>query len=99
LRTLLLVLGAAVAGLLLGLGAFFLASSVGSGQVQDLGDTVRLDPAQVTVTPAPTLTPSTNPTLNPQPEQVVPAAPSPATADLDDVDDTDDDGGDDPDDD
>jgi hypothetical protein len=99
LRTLLLVLAAAVAGLLLGLGAFSVATAVGSGRVQDLGDPVRLDPARVTVTPAPTPTPVTDPRLNPPPEQVVPAAPSPATADMDDTGATDDDGDDDPDDD
>jgi hypothetical protein len=82
------VLVAAVAGLLLGFGAFSLASAFGTGQVQDLGDPVRFDPAGVAVTPAPT--PTLIPTLNPPPEQVVPAAPSPADDDADTDDDDDD---------
>ena len=99
LRTLLLVLAAAMAGMLLGVGAFSLASAVGARQVQDLGDLVRFDPARVTVTPGPaqtpapapaaTTAPAATPDLNPQPEQVVPAAPSPAQDD--DADDADDD--------
>ena len=93
LRTLLLVLAAAMAGMLLGIGAFSLASAVGTRQVQDLGDLVRFDPARVTVTPRPAQTPAPDPAatpdLNPQPEQVVPAAPSPAQDD--DADDPDDD--------
>ena len=97
LRTLLLVLAAAMAGMLLGIGAFSLASAVGARQVQDLGDLVRFDPAGVTVTPRPAQTPAPDPAatpdLNPQPEQVVPAAPSPAQDD--DADDTADDTADD----
>ena len=97
LRTLLLVLAAAMAGMLLGVGAFSLASAVGARQVQDLGDLVRFDPARVSVTPGLAQTPPPTPTLNPQPEQVVPAVPSPAQGDADDADD--DDGDDDADDD
>ena len=89
LRTLLLVLAAALAGMLLGVGAFSLASAVGTRQVQDLGDLVRFDPARVSVTPGLAQTPPPTPTLNPQPQQVVPAAPSPAQDD-----DADDDAGD-----
>lgn len=94
LRTLLLVVAAAVAGLLLGLGAFSVASALGAMQVQDLGDPVRFDPARVSVTPVPTATTSPNPTLSPSPEQVVPPAPSLA-ADDDLDDDLDDDADDD----
>ena len=89
LRTLLFVLVAAMAGLLLGLGAFTVASALGAGQEQNLGDPVRFDPARVTVTPSPN--PTLTPTLNPLSEQVVPAPPSPADDDADDVDDPDDD--------
>jgi hypothetical protein len=88
----LLVLGGVVAGLLLGVGAFWVASGLGGMQVQDLGDPVRFDPARVTVTPRPNPTTIPNATVSPQPEQVVPPAPSPA-------DDADDDAGDDSDDD
>jgi hypothetical protein len=93
LRTLLFVLVAAMAGLLLGLGAFTVASAVGAGRDQNLGDPVRFDPAKVTVIPLPTpsMTPTMNPTLNPLPQQVVPAAPSPADDDSDDDSDDDDD--------
>jgi hypothetical protein len=104
LRTLFLVLVAAMAGMMLGFGAFSLASAVGGRQVQDLGDLVKLDPAKVTVTPGPTQTPTptpaATPTLNPQPEQVLPAVPSPAQDDdTDDDADADDDTDDDADDD
>jgi hypothetical protein len=95
LRTLLFVLVAAVAGLLLGLGAFTVASALGAGQEQNLGDPVRFDPAEVTVTPQPnptaTVSPTMTSTLNPLPEQVVPAPPSPADDDSDDADDSGDD--------
>jgi hypothetical protein len=90
LRTLLFVLVAVMAGLLLGLGAFSVASALGAGQEQNLGEPVRFDPAKVTVTPTPN--PTMTPTLNPLPEQVVPAPPSPADDDSDD--DSDDDDGD-----
>jgi len=92
LRTLLLVLVATMAGMLLGFGAFSLASAVGARQVQDLGDLVRFDPARVTVTPGPAQpsTPAATPTRNLQPEQVVPAAPSPAQDDDEDDDEDDD---------
>jgi hypothetical protein len=88
-----------MAGLLLGLGAFSVASALGAGQEQNLGDPVRFDPARVTVTPSPnpTLTPSPtlSPTLSPLPEQVIPAPPSPADDDSGDADDPGDDDSDD----
>jgi hypothetical protein len=96
LRTLFFVLVAGLAGLLLGLGAFSVASALGAGQEQNLGDPVRFDPAKVTVTPSPnptmtpTMIPTMAPTLNPLPEQVVPAPPSPADDDPDDNDPDDD---------
>lgn len=96
LRTLLLVLAAAVIGLMLGLGAVSVAAAIDTGQASDLGDPVRFDPTRVTVTPAPGPTPSATPTANPtatrnpQPLQVVPGQPSPADDDdNDDADDTD----------
>ena len=81
------MLSAAVAGMLLGIGGFWVASSFSDLRVQDLGDPVRFDPSSVTVAPTPG--PSPISTQGAQPEQVVPAAPSPA-ADDDAGDDTDD---------